>query len=109
METTTRTTANATGPAACSASGRRSGIITADSRRAGDTTALGVRGGLEPPPPTRGLAPQASASAIPPLGPAVREPTRRPTRRSHGVEPGLAGCALMGAAEDEVVQLTSEL
>jgi len=25
-------------------------------------------GGLEPPPPTRGLAPQASASAIPPLG-----------------------------------------
>ena len=27
-------------------------------------------GGLEPPPPCRGLAPQASASAIPPLGPA---------------------------------------
>ncbi len=25
-------------------------------------------GGLEPPPPSRGLAPQASASAIPPLG-----------------------------------------
>jgi hypothetical protein len=29
-------------------------------------------GGLEPPPPYRGLAPQASASAIPPLGPAAR-------------------------------------
>jgi site-specific DNA recombinase len=25
-------------------------------------------GGLEPPPPCRGLAPQASASAVPPLG-----------------------------------------
>jgi site-specific DNA recombinase len=28
-------------------------------------------GGLEPPPPSRGLAPQASASAIPPLGRAA--------------------------------------
>ena len=29
-------------------------------------------GGLEPPRPTRALAPQASASAIPPLGPAAQ-------------------------------------
>lgn len=35
-------------------------------------------GGLEPPPPSRGLAPQASASAIPPLGPFLLETSHAP-------------------------------
>src|SRR5215475_13419115 len=37
-------------------------------------------GGLEPPRPIRALAPQASASAIPPLGPA-RQPYLSPSGR----------------------------
>ena len=37
-------------------------------------------GGLEPPPPSRGLAPQASASAIPPLGHAATGTSCAPAR-----------------------------
>ena len=45
-------------------------------------------GGLEPPRPIRALAPQASASAIPPPGPASST-LPGPTRRSH--RPSAAG------------------
>jgi hypothetical protein len=38
---------------------------------AGDFPGLVSEGGLEPPRPCRALAPQASASAIPPLGPSA--------------------------------------
>src|SRR5918998_6841787 len=67
-------------------------------------------GGLEPPPPTRGLAPQASASAIPPLGLAGSRIAH--TLRAHPTGPPSGRkirVTSQGAAEDEVVELTSEL
>lgn len=42
-------------------------------------------GGLEPPRPLRALAPQASASAIPPLGPAEERVYGRPSPLFRGV------------------------
>src|ERR1700712_5240355 len=101
VETTTSTTRNATGPAACGASLiRRTGVFTATPGRGGLRQHGVSEGGLEPPPPTRGLAPQASASAIPPLGPAGRAyVTAHPTITGGGGRASLrfgdqvAGCA----------------
>jgi site-specific DNA recombinase len=43
--------------------------VLAETRPTSSVCVVSVsEGGLEPPPPSRGLAPQASASAIPPLG-----------------------------------------
>src|SRR6266566_460906 len=75
-------------------------------------------GGLEPPPPVRGLAPQASASAIPPLGPAGCGPLMLgqpsglglacPTWALAGGRKGTV-TDVRSSAEAEVVSLASEL